>query len=392
MPDLPQDTSSSAASAGLAELQASSNAIMAQDSIAQGSRSDAAASQVEGTRDVQFTPEPDSGIAAGAVGGAGSAGASGVAQLQPESEWESVQDVARSLGYQSNQNFADDRAFLLHLLNRDRATQEADYYSQLGRQLAPHYQGIQSYLGQRQAQAQAPAATPEWEAPEFDPRWMDLVQRDPGTGVYLARPGVNPLIADKVNSYDQWFSKYGHNPLAAVRPMLQAELPNIIGQQIRQELASFRREQTVNSIVERNSEWMYQHNNGRPVIGVGGQLVPTPQGLRYGQIVQQLEQGGMNNPVAVDQIARNMLLGEMAIASQQGSHPAPPLAQQNNALASSGAQRNVLQSLPPQQRATTPGATEPAQTGMSLHDMLHSAFESAGYTDADFSDPSRFMS
>ncbi len=401
MPELSQDSNSPIVAAGAAELGAADAAIQSQNDFAAGSRSDTNASQVGTARDVAFNPAADSTASSTLAGASGVSTLGGAANQGSQAataaeQWESLADAARGLGWQGDTaQFGDDRQFLLHLLNSSQARQQEDYYAQLGRQLAPHYQGIQNYLGSQgkpgahQSPA-APAAIPEWEAPEFDDQWMALVQRDPQTGVFLARPGVNPVIADKVNVFDKWQKKYGSNPVAAVRPMLQAELPKMLGDMIRTELGNFRKEQTVNSIVSRNAEWMYQQNNGRPVIGVGGQMVPTPQGMRYGQLVQQLERGGMSDPTSIDGLARQILMGEMAMGQLQQANGQAPAQQQANALASGGAQRNVLQSLG-QAGQGLPGHTPQDNTGLSLHEMLSRALETAGYTDADFSDPSKFM-
>jgi hypothetical protein len=361
---------------------------------------DSAAAQDFGARDVSFNPSGDlSGGAQGSAGGssgldaaAGQGQGGAGAASASESEYESLIDAARGLGYDPGQhNFSDDRQFLLHLLNQQQAKTQEDYYAQLGRQLAPHYQGIQGYLQQNQPQA-TPATRPEWEPPEFDQQWLSLVQRDPQTGVFLAKPGVNPVIADKVNDYDKWHSKYSANPVAAMKPYVEKTMPDMVRQVFQQEMQSFRRQQQIDGIVQRNAEWMYQNQNGRPVIGVGGQPVPTTEGLRYGQLVRTLEQGGMADPVMVDQFARQLLLGEMAQGQIKGMQGQAPQAQQQAAIASGRSQANVLQSRSPQDRMSTAGATDPNQTGMSLAEMLRSSLDSAGYTDADFADPERFMS
>jgi hypothetical protein len=350
-----------------------------------------------GDRGLEFNPSNDPASSVGAGQEADAAGSSGVAGLagQPQGteggEWESVVDVARSLGYDfGGQQFSDDRQFVLHLLNTATNRRQEDYYAQLGRQLAPHHQGIQSYLQQQQGQqASRPQQQqrPEWEPPEFDPSWMQLVERDAQSGVFLARPGVDPSIATAVNQYDRWHQKYGHNPVAAMQPYIEQSLPAIVQQQVQAQLQQYRQQQEVDSIVARNSEWMYQRDQqGRTMIGVGGRPLPTPQGARYGQIVQELEQNGMRSPAAVDRIARQVLAGEMAQQQSAAGQPLPTQQQQQNALASSRSQRNVLQSLTPQQRQQTPAATEPNTEGMSLNEMLRNALDSAGFTDADFQD------
>lgn len=405
MAELSQPLGSQSVAAGIAEREAAENAVRAQNDEASRGRSDTQAAQLSGARDVAFNPASDPQAAAGSsqvaaqlpgsgqsggLQGAsgvaalpGSAGRAGLSQTQPEGEWESLIDAAKGLGYQFPAGVADDRSALMHVLGQAQRNQEADYYAQLGRQLAPHYQGIQSYL-QQQKPAQ-PAQRPEWEAPEFDQKMLALVDRDPASGVFLAKPGVNPAVADAVNQYDRWYQKYGLNPQAAVRPMLEAELPKMLGNVIETKFAEWQRQQTISGIVQRNAEWMYQTgSDGRPQIGVGGQPLPTPEGMRYSQIVGQLERGGMSDPALVDQLARNMLLGEIAQGQLKATRGQVAPAQQQAALASGRPQSNVLQSLMPQDRQGTIGATEPDQTGLSLAEKLRNNLTTAGFTDADF--------
>lgn len=401
--------------AGTAERQAASAAIQQQDAAASGARGDTRSSQLPpvqqgSSRDIEFNPanEPASGVASQAgsqLGGAsGVAGIQGGQQQQSQSspgasdEWESLMDSARGLGYDfGEQQFNDDRQFLLHLLNQSHANRQADYYAQVGRQIAPHLQSFQQYLGQQQGfqgQQQRQGVPqqqqrPEWEPPEFDREWLQLVDQDPRSGRYLAKPGVNPVIADRVNEFDRWQQKYGQNPVAPVRAMMQHELPGLIQSQVAQAIQQYQHQQTVNSIVDRNSEWMYQRDaSGRVAMGVGGVPIPTPQGMRYGQLVQQLERSGMRDPNQVDQFARNLLMGELAQGQLRSGQQQVDPAQQRNGLASSRTQTNQLQSLPASQRQVTPGATEPDATGISLTEMLRANL--AEFSDADFRDIDRF--
>ncbi len=371
------------------------------DAESRQSRGDLRSYQAGGGSDASFHPSSGVGAAGDAPsaaaadwgGGGEAAGSSGVGELGGAGqagagagdEYRPLRDSLQGLGWQFQREYADDEDILRDLVTQANRNREADYYAQLGRQLAPEYQGIQSYLQERKAQQQAPAQPREWEAPEFEQSWMGLVQRDAGTGVFLAKPGVNPVIADKVNLYDKWFQKYGANPAAAFRPMMEAELPRMLGGMLDQRFGEWQRQQQINELVRTNASWMYQADDaGRPVIGVGGTPVPTANGLRYSQHVANLERQGMVDPVQVDALARQLLMGEIAMGQlrQEQGQVAQP--QRNQAIASGRPQANVLQSRTPQERMVTAGATEPDQSGMSLSERMARAFEQAGYTDADF--------
>jgi hypothetical protein len=333
----------------------------------------------QGGAGVQGQGGGSSGVAS--IGGAG-AGAGGM------DDWEGVIDFARGMGYDfGGQEPQDERQFLLNLLNTATQNRQADYYAQLGRQIAPHFQGVQNYLQQQQAPAQQ-QQRPEWEPPEFDQEWLKLVDRDPQSGVFLAKPGVSPEVATAVNRYDRWYQKYGHNPVAAVRPFVEQSLPTMIRQVLQTEMQGYRQQQEIESIVSANAEWMYQQDqHGRPVLGVGNRPVATAEGARYAQIVGELESAGMRNPSAVDRMAKQILMGELAQAQLRSGQQQPPAQQQRNALASGRSQRNVLQSLAPQQRQQTAGATQPDRSGLSLAEQMRLDLDQAGFTDSDFMSP-----
>src|SRR5262245_6964024 len=91
----------------------------------------------------------------GTGAGAPEGGSSGVA----DEGWVAVPEVLRGLGWTGSREGASDREVLEELVGAARRAGEADYYAQLGRQLAPHYQGIVDYLGgQGEPQPQQPAA------------------------------------------------------------------------------------------------------------------------------------------------------------------------------------------------------------------------------------------
>lgn len=394
------EQSPGAASAGIAERDAAAASIQAQDSANAANRGDMHAGQVAG-RDVAFNPtdtaaatpaaqgRPASGVQQQATQSAGSSGLSAEAQAgQAQAEWQSAMDYARSIGYQVNPRFQDDQSFLLDLIQRADRNTQADYYAQLGQAIAPQYQQVQQYLNQQRGQPQPgqQAARQPWEPPEFNQAWLQLVDRDPASGMFLAKPGADPRIAAAVNVYDQWLQKTNANPVAAMQPYVQQEVPNLVRQEVANALAHYQRQQNVERIVSTNSAWMYANGpDGRPQVGYNGAPVATPAGARYAQHVQTLESQGLRDPVAVDQLARTLLMGEIAMGQQRAAQGDNQV-QQQNALASGGAQQNVLQSLPPQQRAITPGATEPSGEGLSLAELLRRNLDSAGYTDANFND------
>jgi hypothetical protein len=344
-----------------------------------------------------FRPDEGSSTAAAGAGGrvdappatpadpniaAGAQAAATAAPGTAASEWQGIRDAARAYGYDLSR-FNDDGQALLHLIQQAQASRQADYYAQLGRQLAPHAQGIQTYL-QQQAQAAQQQKPQPWQAPEFDDRWLALVDRDPATGVFVAKQGVNPAIADRVNAYDQWMRNWQTKGPEYVEQIVDSRLQGRVDQMVQERLAGYQREQTIQSIVAQHADWLYQTDQtGRRLTDVNGQFVPTPAGARYVQNVRTLQGLGVTDPRAQDQLARQLLMGEIAMgqASQANAQVSPQAAA---AQAVARPQVNPLQAQPPQQRALNPAATEPSSEGLTLQEMIRREFRAAGVTDADF--------
>ena len=188
-------------------------------------------------------------------------------------------------------------------------------YAQLGRQLAPQSQQIQQYLSQ-QTQPQQPTRQP-WEAPEFDERWAGLVEQDPGTGLYVAKQGVPHEIAQKVNAYVEWKKNYDRNPAAVINGMVEARAKAISQETFREQFAAQQREQTVSSIVQENSAWLYQVDaGGQRLRDYTGQYIPTPVGAAYLQQLQSVKQMGVTDPRQQDYLAKQLVRGQYAQAYQ----------------------------------------------------------------------------
>jgi hypothetical protein len=135
---------------------------------------------------------------------------------------------------------------LLQMANDARANAQ---YVRLGQQAAGQWDSFQQWQ-QAQQQAQAPQTPPapqtpepeqlpafQWEAPPWNPRWLDQI--DQGTGEL--KPGADPTILSKIMDYQSWLQDRQHqfwqNPAdlihKAVTPKL-AEATRTIEQQIEQ--------------------------------------------------------------------------------------------------------------------------------------------------------------
>jgi hypothetical protein len=292
-----------------------------------------------------------------------------------------VREAASGLGYRFGDDVVDDNQALVNLVQRANTAQQSDYYSQLGRQLAPHAPKIQQYLASQQQPVQE-AASP-WSKPEFDPRWASVVERDPGTGVYVGKPGVPPEIVQKVNAYAEWVDRRENDPEGYHSYVAEKVFEKKFAEQF--EARSRQAEQTasINAIHQANANWLYQHDEqGQMVRGRDGRPVASPGGARYLQHVRQVAAMGVTDPRHQDYLARQSLTAE--ILSAQQSQQAAVTAQATNPRtiqAQTQPNRNVLGTLPAQQRQGQ-DAPDQGSTGLSLLETLRR--ETADLTDADF--------
>ena len=331
----------------------------------------------------QFSPTTDTEAPA-------EAGITEVSSAPAPQSSASIREYVSALGYQVGPEATDDSAVLINLVNRARQVEaleqrqrETDIYTRLGQQLAPQSDRIRQFLSQ--PQTQTPAQPKAWEAPSIDPRWVNLVEQDPTTGVYLPKAGVDPEIARKVNAYSEWTSSFQRDPAAVLQPMVRevadAQIKEAVAQAIQQE----RQRNTVQAIHDRNAEWFYARDQaGNPIYDAQSrQYVPTPQGSEYLAHVRTLAQSGVSDPVTRDNLAQRLMAANQAtLTTPQATAPSEA---QRRALAASQPNRNPLQAMGAQERRETPGTTDPDQQGVSLSSRLTKAFGAAGINSANFS-------
>ena len=228
--------------------------------------------------------------------------------------WQSIREAAQAQGFQFDHTVTDDRTALNFLLRQAGAARSSDIYAQLGRQLAPQAQGIQAYLAQ-QTQPQQSTPKPAWEAPEFDPRWVELVELNQQTGLYVAKPGVGHDVAAKVNAYAEWKQGYDRDPAKVLNGMVEARARSIAQETFREQFAAQQREQTIGELVHENSAWLYQvDQGGQRTRDYQGNFIPTPVGAAYLTQLQAVRQMGVSDPRQQDALAKQLVRGQYAQA------------------------------------------------------------------------------
>ncbi|SIO37461.1 hypothetical protein SAMN05444166_4193 [Singulisphaera sp. GP187] len=312
--------------------------------------------------------------------------AAGATQATSASQWRGIRDVAQDRGFRFDHTVTDDQSALEYLLRRADQNRQADFYAQLGRQLAPQAPQIQNYLQHQQQQAQPaqPQRNP-WEAPEFDERWVSLVEQDQATGLFVAKQGVQHEIAQKVNEFVAWKKNYDRNPAAVINGMVEAKAKEIAKSEFQEQFASQQREQTVQSIMADNSRWLFQADaSGQRAFDYNGQPILSPLGAAYLEQLKVVRQMGVTDPRHQDKLAKDLVRGQLAAAQyqQQGQQQAQA-ANQATQQAVAQPNRNPLQALPSAQRRVNPAATDPNEAGLSLSERIMRDLKANGVTDED---------
>lgn len=306
-------------------------------------------------------------------------------------QWQSIRDAAQGLGYRFPAHIQDDHGALQHMIH---SLQQRDYHAQLGQRLAPHAPQLQQMLAtnpqqfgfQGQVQQQAAPTRQAWEAPEFDKRWLSLVEQDPQTGMILAKPGVPVEIGQKVQNYMEWKDKYDANPSAMMNEMVRQaareEAQTLYQQQFQQQST----QRAAQDIIKTNSTWLYLKDNaGRPVPDWQGQPQLSPAGQSYVRHLQSARSMGVSDPAHQDRLAKQAMQNEYYAyqAQQSQAAAANPAGAQFSQQTTNTAPH---QGMTPQQRAAQ---THVANTDEGIDDLtllkqsMRKNMQSAGLTDAD---------
>ncbi len=312
------------------------------------------------------------------------AGAS--SQQQPtEPKYAGARDfVAKALGWANAETYGDDAAFLTALVEGQKTAQQQLQQMQ---QLA---QFGQMYLNERQQahrtqQTPAAAADPfaAYKAPEFNPAWQGMVERNPETGEWKVRGGADPSILPKFLAYQQYRQEMGDkflsNPVDFIKPIVTQLAQEQAKAMIQEQFGQQESTQYVNSFMQQNSNWLFQTDSAgnRVANPMTGKPVFSAAGNRFYQHLRDAEQSGITNPQAQEKYARALLMADLsrpqhAVANGDQAK-ADLLKKMNRNPNASGSFVGSDQS----------GHTAPAQSqeGLSLNDRLRNALSK--FSDAD---------
>lgn len=329
-----------------------------------------------------LSERPD--LSGGDAGGPG-AGGMGAVPADPNvaaaTQAQTIRDAAKYYGVDLSQ-FEDDGQAFAHLVQVYAASKQRNYYTELGQQIAPHAGAVQQYLRDyqsRQQQAQAPQRQ-AWEAPEFDERWMTLVDRDEATGRFIPKAGVNPQYADKINDYadhvERWTTQLARQPREALSGLIEEVASKLLEDRFGRHQAHAEAQ----GIIAGNESWLYQADaQGRRLTDQAGKFLPTPLGARYYTHLQVLQRSGVRDARTLDHLAKQLLQADLA-AGQVRQPASTPQAQ----AAMGHPNVNPGQAASPTRRLVLGGATDPSEEGLSLSERFRKSFAEEGVSDADF--------
>ncbi len=315
---------------------------------------------------------------------AAAAAAPGVAQ---PAATPTIRDAARQYGFNLDQ-YTDDSSAFAALVQAAQNGQRNDYFAQVGQRVAPHAADFQAFLAAKAAPAAAPAR-PAYMPPEFNESDLNFVEKDQATGVWRAKPGVDPAYADRVNKYQDWQTQFQRNPAGFIQPMIQDEARRIAAEVVQQQFAGHQATQTINQIIQTNGAWLYQANEqGQRYTDTQGRFIPTPEGTLYYQKVAELGRSGIKDPATLNRLAIQLVRAELppavAPVAQTPAAVVPPTTVQARAAA---ARPNVNpgQAVDPNRRSQQAG-TQSDDTGLSLSERIRKELAAAGVNDSDIAD------
>lgn len=293
-----------------------------------------------------YTPAPtytdptqivDTGIGPTYAAGATQTPAPAAAQQpqQPQQESSPLLDTMRGQGWDVS-GFSSDQQLI------DTAASGLDGGNAAAAQNAQVAQLLNEVRSQQQpAPAPEPTESPAWQAPEYDQAWLNLVERDDDTGLYVPKqnlalsvPGIG-AIAEKVNTYSKWRQSQSDKLISdPVNTLFDAglgdQIENLIDQRVGERLENDSAVRTAENFVydNRNELYLIDPTTQQPRVAAGasGQQEPvlSPWGRAISQAHDHLRANGMTDSASRHEIALQLAAPYYGQGQAQGQAPAQP--------------------------------------------------------------------
>jgi len=298
----------------------------------------------------------------------------------PAEQWDDIRDYAKGQGLDLTHLHSSDEA-AKYLINLARSN---DAYANYGRQLAPHYDAFQKFLGsQQQAPAQPAAQVPNYfNLPDYDPRWLDWLERD-AAGNVVPKVGAPPDVLGKVVQYQaklrEFQDSFYREPQRYLQPLIKDTVGPLVQDAIGKQLQDYQDRIFATNFVAQNSQWLHYRDPQGQIIRdpVTGGFAMTPEGQLFLQHMTRAQNMGIRGlqdqqAFAMDQMRLSVLMAQQnqAGAAQQRQTQDQQFLQQHN--------RRV----PNHQGSIDNGALS-QNPGLSLADRMRQALVQGGVTDAE---------
>lgn len=274
-----------------------------------------------------------------------------------------------SLAEQRGYRFKDENEVLDAI---DRLAQELQAnapYADFGKNAVPQWNEFEEFRKSREAEkarSQAPAQPQSaWAPPQLSPIELDTYfKKDPSTGRYTANPGIPPEVARKAAEWDAYTGRHIYNfrtnPIESLKNLgyaqkdeILSEVKNYFKQEREREQQEYVKTRTLEEI--------------RPLITDKATGRLNAYGLRFTEVVNELEANGMRDVQAVAAYARRIVDGELGVRQAQSQANDAAIRQNSGMPLNPGgpAAQNQPVRQPPAVRADAP-----APANMSLQQLL----------------------
>ncbi len=306
-----------------------------------------------------------------------------------------VRDALKGYGLDLGKQFTDDHSALQHLALAYQRLQQSQGLLPYAEQYQRHAGEFQEYLRARaeaQRQQQQGQKPSWWQAPEYDPNWVNKLTRDPVTGELRVLPGNDPSILQKfsqaLDHRTSFLDKFAFDPIGSIKPGLEETVREIAQQMIQEQMGSFQDRNFANSWVQQNAAWLHARDQQGNVLRDPGTGAPqlSQVGQRFATYVQALDGAGLKNVQLQQALAQRLVEGDLArlgLSQQtQGQAAAQTGEQQKQDFLTQAAQTGA-QPAPANYGAAAAQEQPPLKTPQDLMKAMMASFTTAGFKPGD---------
>lgn len=226
-----------------------------------------------------------------------------------------------------SQRYQDPAALARELFTAVAQARDQQQYVQIGQRFQPHASEFEQFLAEKKKQADLQSQQQQkwWNAPEYDPQWMNQVYQDPATGQLVAKPGAPVDLPNRIQAYREFqttkLTEFMKDPIKFLEGGLERYINPMMEKALNDRFEKHQAQQFAQSYVQRNLDWIAQKDAaGNPIPDGRGGWAMTPVGNRMAEYVDALHKAGITNPQVQQAIAEKMLMGDLA--ALKGTQPA----------------------------------------------------------------------